>query len=156
MGGFVEYKEYQILSKVFLSLDIKDGSKSVIGSGGAIPREDDFWLSFIDFLAREGVERIKDFFNGLTIFFASFCKEGQVICKKLVRNFGSFSTYQNGGPVQEIHFMVNPSGKDLHTHDEQIMWDRVSLYYFSESLKELGFWPFDEDKDRRGWDVGHD
>lgn len=38
----MEYKEYQILSKVFLSLDIKDGSKSVIGSGGAIPREDDF------------------------------------------------------------------------------------------------------------------
>lgn len=70
-------------------------------------------------------------------------------------DFGTLFANGNRGPVQEINFIVNPSGTEFHAQNEKVRRDRVSLPYTPGGLEELSSRPIGEGGEKSERDTRH-
>lgn len=83
-------------------------------------------------------------------------KQIKVINKGKVRYIWPCFAYGDRGLVQNVYFMVYPSGKELHTHNKNVAGDRVTLPYSSYGAKSLNFASINQDGNGSCREAGHD
>lgn len=147
IGFLVEYGKAQVFSKDTTSLDIEE--VRTVGSilRSTVRGEDHLGLVVVDALSRPEVEVLKGLGDSVAIEGIGSSKEGEVINKEEVRNFGARAGSFDRVPIFPLNLSVNVSRESLHTDDEEIGRHRVSLPNTSRRFKGGSFPSIDNDGD---------
>lgn len=109
----------------------------------AICGEDNFGLEVIYPLARLTTESMKSVHYDVAVPRICSCKEGEVISKEKMGEFGSCLANFDRKPTINLHLCFYASGESLHTHDKDVGRHRVSLSNAPTRLKVLSPSPID-------------